>query len=69
MNKQKVWAEIKRQFPGKSNRALRERIFKLAENSGQVLGLEKTIALTDQGKMGLHHVQGAIDGGHRCRDA
>ena len=61
MNTQKIWTEIKRQFPGKSNRALRERIFKLAQESGQVLGLLRTVAFTAQGKRGLEIVQSVLD--------
>ena len=60
MDTQKVWTEIKKQFPGKNNRALRDRIFKLAQESGQVLGLERTVAFTAWGKTALQHVQTVI---------
>ena len=60
MDSKKVWEEIKRQFPGKNNRALRDRMYKLAENSGQVLGLERVIAFTARGKAGLRIVQKVI---------
>jgi len=60
MNGPKVWTEIKKQFPGKNNRALRDRIFRLAQGSGQVTGLERTVALTAWGKTALHNVQKVI---------
>ncbi len=61
MDTKKVWEEIKKQFPGKNNRALRDRIFKRAQDSGQVVGLEKTVALTALGKTGLRNVQKVIN--------
>ncbi|OHD26018.1 MAG: hypothetical protein A2Y38_02430 [Spirochaetes bacterium GWB1_59_5] len=59
MDAQKVCGEIKRQFPGRNNRALRARIFKLAE-TGNVLGLRRTVALTERGLTGLKRVQEVI---------
>lgn len=57
----KVWQAIKREFPGADNRKLRERIFTLAQETGQVMILNKSVAFTARGKASLHAIQAEID--------
>lgn len=57
MDTTKVWQTIKREFPGASNRKLRDRIFTLAQETGQVMLLAKSVAFTAQGKASLRAIQ------------
>jgi len=51
---------IVKNFPGKSNAALRSELRSAAE-AGSVIGLSRRIALTISGKMGLESVERAIE--------